>query len=86
MPVAPSRRQCSLAQSAVVVAGTLAVQPRPAPRAQRAVQMPFQQDADVFAHGATVGAGLPGQIVVVRFGPMQLDIAVALDAATAKRK
>ena len=39
--------------------------------------MPFQQDADVFAHGATVGAGLPGQIVVERFGQMQLDIAVA---------
>jgi hypothetical protein len=52
------------------------------PRAQRTVQMPFQQDADVFAHGAAVGAGLPGQVVVERFRQMQLDIAVVLDAAT----
>jgi hypothetical protein len=44
--------------------------------------MPFQQDADIFTHGATVGAGLPGQIVVEGFGQVQLDIAVALDAAT----
>ena len=53
-----------------------------ASRAQRTVQMPFQQDADVFAHGAVVGAGLSGQIVVERFGQMQLDIAVALEATT----
>jgi hypothetical protein len=44
--------------------------------------MPFQQDADVFAHGATVGAGLPGQIVVEGFGQVQLDIAVAFEATT----
>ena len=46
------------------------------------IQMPFQQDADVFAHGATVGAGLSGQIVIEGFGQMQLDIAVALEATT----
>lgn len=36
--------------------------------------MPFQHDADVFAHGATVGAGLPGQIVIEGFGQVQIDI------------
>jgi hypothetical protein len=44
--------------------------------------MPFQQDADVFAHGATVGVGLPGQIVIQGFGQVQLDIAVAFETAT----
>lgn len=36
--------------------------------------MPFQQDADIFAHGATVGASLLGQIVIQGFGQMQLKI------------
>jgi hypothetical protein len=42
--------------------------------------MSFQQDADIFAHGAAVGAGLSGQVIVEGFGQMQLDIAVALEA------
>lgn len=37
-------------------------------RSHHSVQMPFQQDADVFAHGAAVGAGQVGQIVIERFG------------------
>ena len=45
-----------------------------ASRTQRTVQMPFQQDADIFAHGATVGASLPGQIVIQGFGQMQLGV------------
>ena len=52
-----------------------------APRAQGAIQMPFQHHADVFAHGAAVGAGLPGQIVIEGFGQVQFDVAVALGAA-----
>jgi hypothetical protein len=48
--------------------------------------MSFQQDADIFTHGATIGAGLPGQIVVEGFGQVQLDIAVALEAATLFRR
>lgn len=49
--------------------------------AQRSTQVPFQHHADAFAHPATVGAGLPDQIVIQSFGQVQLDIAVALGAA-----
>lgn len=43
--------------------------------------MRFQHHADVFAHRATVGAGLASQIVVEGSGQVQLDIAVAFGAA-----
>jgi hypothetical protein len=43
--------------------------------------MPFQQDADVFTHRALVSASDAGQILIDRFGDMELYIAVALGAA-----
>ena len=43
--------------------------------------MPFQQDADSFTDRALVSAGDAGQIVIDRFGDMELHIAVALGAA-----
>ena len=43
--------------------------------------MPFQQDTDIFTDGALISAGDAGQIVIERFGDMQLHIAVALGAA-----
>lgn len=47
--------------------------------------MRFQHHADVFAHRAAVGAGLPDQIVIERLGQVQLDIAVAFGAVAWSR-
>ena len=43
--------------------------------------MPFQHDADIFTDRALISAGDAGQIVIDRFGDMELDIAVALGTA-----